>query len=109
MLGLTPDGTAERDPEPGEIVRDGGDQVRARAHRIDILDPQDEVAAEPCGDHLVHQGGIGVSEMEAPVGARREAKADRNGRPGHPPEWRWHSSALGTQAIPGMEQAIPSP
>ena len=49
-------------------------ELRSAAGEVDVLDPQEEAAAEPAGEVLVQEGRIGVAEMEPAVGARGEAE-----------------------------------
>ena len=52
----------------------------------------------------VEQRRVGVAEMQAAVGARREAEDGGV----QPPAWRRQRSCDGVQAMPGSEQAAPS-
>jgi hypothetical protein len=46
---------------------------RAAAPAVDILDPQQERAAAGAGEIVRKERRIGMAEMKAPGGARREA------------------------------------
>ena len=66
-------------PEPGEIVDDGGLELRLAARPVQVFDAQQHAAAQFAREALVDQRRIGVAEMERPIRRGREAQ-DRRGR-----------------------------
>ncbi len=60
-LGLAHHGPIPTDAEPGQVLDDGGVELRPAAHRVDVLQPEQEPAAVP--PRRVHRGqyGIGVA------------------------------------------------
>ena len=72
MLGLAPDSGLPAEAEPFEVLVDRRFVFRPAAARVDILDAQQETAALP-GERLREERRIGVSEVQQPRRARREA------------------------------------
>src|SRR6185437_6939829 len=77
MLGLAAHIAVPVDAEPAQIVGDGGDELRAAARAVDILDPQPEFAARVARLAPREQRRISVAEMEPPGRARREPRNDQ--------------------------------
>ena len=74
MLGLPADGALPDETEPGQVLIDRGLEFGTAACDIDILDAQEEPAAETLGEIGIEQGGIGMAQMKPPVRAGSESK-----------------------------------
>ena len=64
------------DAKPRQILEDRFDIFGTTAARIEILDPQAELAAAGPGKLVAQHRGIGMAEMQRAVGAGSEARAD---------------------------------
>ncbi len=73
-LRLTHDGLFPGEAEPGEIVEDLRDEFLAAALAVDVLDAQEEAAAETAGHVGADESGQRMAEMELSVRARRKAE-----------------------------------
>jgi hypothetical protein len=73
MVGLAPHRRFPAQAEPGEVVEQGGLELRPAAGDVDVLHAQEEAAAGLGGERAVGHGGIGVAEMEVAVRRGREA------------------------------------
>src|SRR6185437_7524556 len=60
--------------EPGEVVDNGGFEMRLGARPVQIFDAQQDAPLRLRGEALVDERGIGVTEMEPPVRRGREAQ-----------------------------------
>ena len=78
MLGLPAHRRLPPEPEPGEILVDGGLEFGAAAGEVDVFDAQQEAARMGPRQRLVEQRREGVPEMQEAVGARREAEDGRH-------------------------------
>ena len=74
MLGLTPMGRLEGDPQPGEVLDHRRFEMRRAAGAVDILDAQQQPAAKHGRQPLVLQRAQRMAEMEQSVGARGETQ-----------------------------------
>ena len=52
------------DTEPGKILGDAGDEFSAAAGRIEILDPEEKLAAAPSCLSMAERRGQGVAEVK---------------------------------------------
>ena len=77
VLRLAQDRLLPCNAQPGEIFEDAGDVLLAAAGNVDVLDADEEAAAQPPRHVEPGQGGKRMPEMQRAVGARRKAK-DRN-------------------------------
>jgi len=74
MLQLPPHRGFPRDPEPGEVLINGGLEFRLAAGHVDVLDAQQQAAAGLTRQIGVQQRRKRVAEMEITVRARRKAE-----------------------------------
>ena len=67
VLALTARRRRKAKPEPGEIVDNGGNELRFAARAVQILNPQQHVSVDFGGDALIDERGVGVAEMKRSV------------------------------------------
>src|SRR5262249_61753664 len=67
------------EPEPGEVLEDTGDEARARAANVDVLDAHKEAAADGTCPLEGEEGGKGMAQMQFAI---------RTG--GKPEDRSWH-------------------
>ena len=63
-------------PQPAQVLLDGGDELLARALAIGVVDPQQEMPAPPSREQPVDQRRADVADVQQPGRARREAHLD---------------------------------
>ena len=74
MLALPARRRRKAKPEPGEVVDNGGLELRLAARPVQIFNAQQHAPVGFGGDALIDQRGIGVAEMERPVRRGRKAQ-----------------------------------
>ena len=74
MLGLAADRGLPAQPEPGEVLEDGGLEFRPAAGPVDVLDAQQKTPARLSRRGFREQRRIGMAEMEMARGAGGEAR-----------------------------------
>ena len=73
-FGLEDDLPLPGQAQPEQILDDGRDEFAAGAAGIDILDPQQEMAAARLREIMRLQRGPAMAQVEPPGGAGREAR-----------------------------------
>ncbi len=66
--------------KPFKILKAGGDAILGAANGVDIFDPDKKASSHLARQTRIQQRGIGVAEMQEPVGAGRETENGLHGR-----------------------------
>jgi hypothetical protein len=74
VLRLPSHRTRPMQAEPAQVMLDPRDVLGRGTNRVDILNPEQPCSSETARDSVVQERGIGMTEMQAPVWARREAQ-----------------------------------
>ena len=80
MRRLPPHFAVPFQAQPGQILLDRIDELRAAAAGIDVLDPQQEAPARRPGTRPGEQRGMGVTEMQISGRAGSEPSDNRHRR-----------------------------
>jgi DNA-3-methyladenine glycosylase II len=76
MLGLAADRALPVEPEPGEVLMDGGLEFGPGARAVDILDAQEEATGLPPGFRPGKEGRMSVTQVKPAGRAGRKARDD---------------------------------
>ena len=74
MLALNPDRCLPCQPEPSKVLKDSGDNFRAAAGLVSVLNPQKKTATRLFHHALVQECRIGMAQMQPPIGTWRKAE-----------------------------------
>ena len=74
MLALPARRRGKAKPEPGEVIDNGGHELRLAARPVQIFNAQQHASVAFGGDALIDERGIGVAEMKRPVWRWRKAE-----------------------------------